>query len=593
MKAFLIALFILTCVHLSAQSPALARNYYNSGQYEKAIELYKALHEKYVYRTDYFKFLVSSYQQTEKYSMANQVIIDQLKKYPDQLQFNVELGYNYALQGQKDKATSYYEIAAKAVETNPELGYNTGLAFQNNNLLDFALRVYQTAMKKDPNLNFNLQIALIYGEQGLINNMFDMLLNIVESDPTYTLEILRYVGTFTNEDPQNENNIFFKNLLIQRLQTNPNTSWNMLLSWMYMQEKSYAKALIQEKAIFKRQPDDFSRLLALGDITFNDQDYGNSAQCFDFILKNTSDIQLTIQANLYLIKIEIATKTTPKDLTLIDTKFKQLLTDFGFNTNTISIQQVYASFLGYHLNQPNQAIDLLQKSLNLELDDLKKGQLKLDLADLFVYSNQLNRALVAYTQIKMNYKNSVLAQLATFKIAQTSYYKGDFSWAQTQLNVLKSETSQLIANDALQLSVLIENNYQVGDSSALGHYAQAELLAFQNKNSEAVDSLNTILTKFKGFPIETYALYKQAQILEKLKDYDKAEANYLKIITINKTDILADDACFSVAKLYLNKLINTEKASQYFEKIIFDYPSSIYLVEARSAYRQLKPAQLN
>lgn len=593
MKAFLLTLFVFIGLHLSAQSPGLARNYYNSGQYDKAIELYKALHEKHAYRTDYFKFLVSSYQQTEKYAAANQAILDQLKKYPDQQQFNVELGYNYALQGQKDQANTYYEIAAKAVEANPELAYNTGLAFQNNNLLDFALRVYQTAMKKDPSLNFNLQIALIYGEQGLINNMFDMLLNIVESDPSYTLKILRYIGTFTNDDSQNENNILFKNLLIQRLQTKPNASWNMLLSWLYMQEKSYAKALIQEKAIYKRYPDDFSRLLALGNITFNDEYYENSRQCFDFILKNTSDIPLMIQANLYLIKIDIATKTTPKDLMLINTGFKKLLTDFGFNTNTFSIQQVYASFLGYHLNQPNQAIDLLQKSLNLELDEFKKGQIKLDLADMFVYSNQLNRALVAYTQVKTNHKNSILAQLATFKIAQTSYYKGDFDWAQTQLKVLKSETSHLIANDALQLSVLIGNNYQSGDSSALYIYAKAELLTFQNNDLAAVDSLNTILTKFKGFPIETYALYKQAQIFEKLKIYDKAEANYLKILSLNKTSILADNSCYSLAKLYLNKLNNNEKASQYFEKIIFEYPASIYLVAARSAYRQLRPNQLN
>jgi len=593
MRTFFIVLITFTCLNLSAQSPALARNYYNSGQYEKAIELYKALHEKYAYRTDYFKFLVSSYQQTEKYAAANQVILEQLEKYPDQKQFNVELGYNYALQGQKDKAISYYEMAAKAVESNPELGYNTGLAFQNNNLLDYALRVYQTAMKLDKNLDYKLQIALIYGEQGLINNMFDSLLSIVESDPTYTLDILRYVGTFTNDDPQNENNILFKNLLIQRLQTNPNTSWNMLLSWLYMQEKSYTKALIQEKAIFKRQPDDFSRLVALGGITFNDKDFAVSAQCFDFILKNTTDIQTLIQANLYLIKIDIETKNTQKELAIIDAKFKQLLIDFGYNANTFSIQQVYASFLAYQLNHTNQAIDLLQKSLNLDLDNFQKGQLKLDLATLFIYSNQLNQALVAFTQVKTNYKNSVLGQLATFKIAQTSYYKGDFEWAQTQLNVLKSETSQLIANDALQLSLLIGNTTQGGDFKALKSYAKADLLAFQNQNLAAIDSLNTLLPKFKGLPIETYALFKQAQIYDKLKVFDKAEANYLKILTIDVNDSLSDDACFNLANLYLTKLSNIEKASQYFEKIIFDYPASIYLVEARSAFRQLKPTSLN
>jgi len=576
-----------------AQSPRLARSYYNNGAYKKAIELYKILHQKYTYRTDYFKFLVSSYQQTENYTAAERVILEQLNKYPNQQQFNVELGYNYALQNKNSIAKKYYDLAVSAVKINPDLAYNTGLAFQNNNLLDYALKVYKTAMKLKPKLNFNVQIAMIYGEQGAIEKMFNTLLNIVDKDASYSQSILRYIGKFIVEDPQSENNKLLKNLLLNHLQTNPKVSWNMLLSWLFMQEKQYQKALVQEKAIFKRQHNDLTRILNLGKITFKDKYFNTAAACFNFILQNTHNLSYKIQSNLYLLKIDIETQNKPKDLTTIEFKFKQLLSDFGFNTGTFNVQKEYANFLTFKLNKPKISIELLKKSLELPLNNIQKGQLKLKMADIFVFSNQLNQALVSYTQVKLNYKNSILAHQATFKIAQTSYFMGNFKWAQSQLKVLKAESSQLIANDALKLSLLISNNNLNKKPEALNHFAKAELLAYQNKNLVAIDSLDFILTKYKGLPIEFYALFKQAALYQKLKFYNKAENNYLKILQLDKTNILADDACFKLAKLYQSKLYNIKNAKTYYKKIIFDYPASIYLVEARKIYRQLKPGLIN
>jgi tetratricopeptide (TPR) repeat protein len=593
MKHFIILFTLLFSLSILAQSPRVARRYYQSGQYEKAVELYKALHKKHAYRTDYFKFLISSYQQLEKYDLAKKVILEQLKKFPDQSQFNVELGYNYAMQNQNDTAKSYYDLALAAVDKNPNLGYSTGKTFQDNNLLDYALKTYKSAMRSNPKLNFSLQIALIYGEQGAIKNMFDSFLNMVSNDSSYTLSILRFIGKFTSEDPNNPNNILLKNLLLQRMQSNPNTSWNMLLSWLFMQEKKYSKAFIQEKAIFRRNPGDLGRLLDLGKITFKAADYSTSKQCFEFILKNTNQLNTVIRANLYLLKIDIAQNISPKELHNVDAKFKQLLSDFGFNISTLSIQNEYASFLAYRLDQPEKAISLIKKSLNLNLDIFQQGVLKLKLAAVYVYSNKLNKALITYTQVKTSNKNSILAQKATFKIAQTSYYKGDFKWAQTQLKVLKSATSQLIANDALKLSLLIANNSQTDKPDALKSYAKAELLTLQNKRTAAIDTLSMVIQKFKKYPIEIYALNKQAQLFTKQKNFDKAEANYLKILKTDKEGILADDACFNLAKLYQNKLNDINKAATYYEKIIFDYPASIYLVEARKIYRQLKPDLIN
>ena len=127
----------------------------------------------------------------------------------------------------------------------------------------------------------------------------------------------------------------------------------------------------------------------------------------------------------------------------------------------------------------------------------------------------------------------------------------------------------------------------------LASYAKADLLAHQNKTSAAIDTLDVVLKKFKGYPIETYALFKQAQLYSDIKNYDKAIANYLTILKINKEAILADDACFNLAQLYQDKLSDDTKAATYYEKIIFDYPASIYLVDARKKFRQLRPELIN
>jgi len=211
-----------------------------------------------------------------------------------------------------------------------------------------------------------------------------------------------------------------------------------------------------------------------------------------------------------------------------------------------------------------------------------------------VYTGKFNQALINYTQVQTKLKNSRLAQTARFKVAQTSYFKGDYKWALSQLKVLKSSTSQLIANDALELHLLISDNL-AGDSipKALKAYARADLLAFQNRNKVAIDSLNAVLLNFKGHPIEDEALFKQAKLFEKTKAYDFAENNYQKIITLQSDGILVDNAYFELGQLYDTKLLDIEKAKEMYQKIIFEFPSSIFLVEARKRFRKLRGDIIN
>ena len=216
---------------------------------------------------------------------------------------------------------------------------------------------------------------------------------------------------------------------------------------------------------------------------------------------------------------------------------------------------------------------------------------------LFSCSNskeKFNEALIYYSQIQASLKNSIISQEARFRVAKASYYKGDFKWAESQLKILKSSTSQLIANDALELKLLIsDNKYDDSTQTALKLYAKADLLTFQNKTNEAITKLDSIIANHKTESIMDQALYKQARLFEELKDYPRAEANYLAIIENYREDILADDAYYRLAELYNNQLAQPEKAKEFYEKVIFDYADSIFFVEARKKYRALRGDAIN
>jgi len=593
LRIFIVILLFITSISFS-QNSQLAHNYFNKGEYAKAAMLYKGLYNKNKVRRDYFKKLLSCYQLTENYEKASKLLIGHQKEFPNQIYLNIEIGYNYELQHQLEKAIPYYKKALKSIDNSPNSGYLIGHTFQENHLLDYALEAYNKAMALNPDLNYDAYIAFIYGEKAEIENMFNAYLNMVEKNENFYPTIQRYAGMFITDNSDDPNNVLFRKLVLKRLQQNPRNSWNMLLSWLYMQQKDYHKALIQETALYKRNLEDLSRIFELGDTAFNNKDFETTKSCFNFVLENTKNPNLVLDANLYLLEISILTANSKDEIKKVDQKFQELFTSFGYGSSTLDIQIAYADYLTFKKDLPLKAIQILKEALNKTESQFQYGSVKIKLADILVYTGKFNEALINYSQVQTKLKNSILAQSARFKVAQTSYFKGDFKWAITQLKVLKSSTSQLIANDALQLNLLISDNI-VGDTvyDALKTYARADLLAFQNKNKQAIDTLNVLLKKFKGRSIEDEALFKQAELFTKIKKYDLAENNYLRLVELQKDGILADNAYFKLAQLYENKLNNVEKAKELYQKIIFEFPSSVFLVDARKQYRTLRGDNVN
>lgn len=577
-----------------AQEDFLAKQYFNDGEFEKAVVYYEKLVDKNPRRTDYSEGLIACYQQLERYQDAEIFLLEKISESYTFPTFFIELGYNYTLQKQPEKAQEYYQKAIQKIDENPNFGYGLGYRFQKYALLDEAIAAYTKAMALKPELNYDFQLARIYGEQGNIDKMYESYLRLIYEGKTARSNVLRNIDDFLTEESSNENNIKLRRILLQNAQKNPDVLWNELLSWLFVQQNQFNSALAQEKAIFKRNNNgSLDRLQSLGEIALDNKDLDTAIDAFEFMVSNATNPGTKLNAQLSLIDIELINPNSKK-LIAIEKQFVKLLDEYGYQNRTLQLQIAYANFLTFRKENPEPAIQMLKKSLKEPLGRFGEAYIKLALGDILVFDQRFNEALIYFSQIQKKLKNDVLGQDARFKVAQTSFYKGDFDWALTQLKVLRGSTSQLIANDAMQLSLLIsDNSLEDSTQTALKKYARADLLAYQKKTTAAISSLEDILTNHKGEKIEDEALLKQAKLLEEQNDFEKARFNYQKIIEFYSTDILADDAYFALAKLYENVFDEPDKAQLNYEKIIYNYQDSYFYPQARKNFRKLRGDLIN
>ena len=577
-----------------AQSEQLARNYFEQGEYEKAIFSFKKALKKQPTSQKLLLGLVESYQELEQYDKAEAILLENQNNSRSRGVVMVELGYNYQLQEKDSLAQKAYEDAINLISQNRTSPYQVGRTFETHSLLEEAVRTYEAAMEVNPRSNFDIQLAKIYGEQGQIEKMFSSYLDLVNRKATYIGVAQRNFGQYITEDPFNEANGIFRKLLLKRLQTDQNILYNELLSWLFIQQKDYRKAFAQEKAIFKRTDGNIDGLIDLANITIEDKNTVIAKDILIHIKEVSYDDSIKLEAEQQLLEIDAQQAASQEERQNIKTRYETILETQGTGELTVPLQIDYAHFIAFNMGLVPEGVTYLKDRIKEPRGRFNEARLKMELADILVLDEKFNQALIYYSQIQNKIKNNSVSQEARFKVAKTSYYKGDFQWAETQLSVLKGSATQLIANDALELLLVIRDNSQ-DDSlqTALKKYARGDLLAYQNKPKEAIRLYSQILEEHKGEDIEDEALLAQALLYEDEGAYAKAEKNYATIIDFYKDGILADDAYYRQAKLYENVLAKPEKAKANYERIIFDFADSIYFVEAQKRYRSLRGDALN
>lgn len=580
-------LFFLSSIWVSAQNEQLALQYFDDGEFEKALTIFEESSQKQPSNFFFFQKIIECQQQLKQYDKAEEVILKRKDKNNQPLLL-IELGYNYQLQKNTDKAEKNYDLAIQEVEKEPNYAYQVANSFEKKVLLEWALKAYETAQKKNPKLNFDYQSALLHGQLGKLDLMLQKLLDYSYANQENTALVQNQLSRFLLDDVNGAFANEIKKGLLLKTQKSQDVYWNQFLSWYFVQQKEYGKAFVQEKAVYKRNPDSFYNIVTLAKLAIDEKQNEEATSILTFVLENTDNLDLQMQAHHFLVSMEIES-AIEKDYLAIDLKLQGLLKKYGITPFSLDLQILTAHFEAFYLKQTNLGKQLLQNALQLPLNIREESRVKMELADIMVYDEKFNQAILYYAQVEENLKNDVIAHEASFKLAKANFYKRDFDWTLQQVKNLKQSPSLLIANDAVELFLLIEDN-SVEDSLriALQDYAKADFQLYQKKNDEALQSFLTILQKHIGKSIEESTLFKVGRIYEEKNDYAKAIQYYQNILEQHKDGIYKDEALFFSAEIYRKHLLDNEKAKQLYEKIVLEHPDSLYFTESRKQYRTLR-----
>ena len=586
MKKIVFLLFLFS-LSVFSQNEQLAMNYFDKGDFEKALLSYQELLKAQPSNSNYFQKVTDCQQQLKQYDIAEKAIQERFDKYK-QANLLIELGYNFQLKKDLPKAKKYYEDALDRIRKNANEVYSIAQTFEKKILIYYALQAYKLALDKEPKLNFNFQMALLYGQQGNTDMMITTFLDEAAATPQNSVMIQNQLSRFMVEDADATFNETLRKNLLLRAQKDQNVLWNQYLSWFFVQQKDYGKAFIQEKSIYKRNPESFTNIVNLGQLAIEENENDTAKDILTFVLDNTKDLDLLVQSHFYLMQMRV-NSAKEADHLQIQTDLNNLLTEFSVGTYTLSLQILQAHFETFNLKNPELGKSILKKALELDLDNYQTADVKMELADILLFEEKFNQALIYYTQIEEDLKNDVVGHQASLKAAKTSYFKTDFEWASKQFKELKSASTQLIANDAMEYFLLIsDNTFADSTQTALKKFARADFQLYQNKNNEALAGFLDVLKELKEKEIEAITLYRIAKIYEKQGEYQLALTQYQKIIADHKEEIYTDEALYFSAEIYNYHLKDIAKAKSLYEEVILTHEDSIYYVEARKKYRLLR-----
>lgn len=598
MKSILFStLFFLLALQSFAQEQLLqvAKQYLLAGNYEKAVITYKQLAEYNPDDVSIQQDYVSCLMALKDYKTAETVLKKLIKTSKNKSQYDYTLAKLWLAQGETKKANKIFDKLIDAVPPVEKEYRALADKFIKENLIDQAIQLYDKGKRENganPYL-FSQELALLYDKNGDGLKARESLLDLYISQPAKSEEVK---ATFQRMYDKPEKLEAFQKVIQERIDKDPiQVAYPDLMSWLYLQQHNYEKAFAQIKTIDLQLKEEGSRMLGFARTALREKEFNAAKLAYNEVINLGNEKPFYQLARAEILTCSKEQLRFSPSYTQVDVNnLTQLYQDFITEYPSFKLKETYrewAELEARYAHNIDKAIGLLSEITQANnVDRQFKGRCKLEQGDYELIRDNDWESTLLYSQVDKDFKQDVLGEEARFKNAKLSYYKGDFVWAQGQLDVLKASTSELIANDALNLSVLITENNPVKDSDAtpLLMFAKADLLEFQNKNDDCLALLDSIENQFPKHPLIDNILMERARISIKKQDYSEAALHLQKVATQYADDVLADDALFQLAGINENIFKNKDDAKRFYEEIIVKYPGSTYVSEARKNFRRLR-----
>lgn len=576
-----------------------ARSYLDSKNYQSAVVLYKEIYNAHPDSKELYQEYLLTLMSLKDYKKAEDLVKSRLQKEANNPLYLLDLGNVYMADKKNKKAEEQFELALKYVNGDDILTQQMANTFSNSGNIQWAIKTYERAIQvvQIPGL-YNAALAKCYNKIGDVEKAISLVIEgsqnqnmlLTSGDESVEANLLELMADDIEKQKKGQKAI------IKLVNEHPeNYYYTYLLTWMFSIQNNWDQALIQIQALEKRSTDKGRLLLEFAKNATQKNEFDVAQKAYNTVIgygathpryKTAREDMLRMR----LVRLQNMSLVSKSDIEECVKGFEAFFAEYPDALGRPVLND-YALLEAQYANDVPKGIALLNNAIKQNAGDkFFAGTCKLQLGDYYIIQGKVWEAALMYAQVDKAFREDAMGEEARFRNAKLSYYQNDFEQAQGQLSVLKASTSELIANDALFLSVLITENIPPDSNLVpLKRFAYADLLLFQNKDTEAEKLLDSIAREFPKNPLTDDILLIRSKIAMKHKDFSKA-IDYLKeILEKHGKDVLADDALFQIAEITRKNLNNPAEAKKYYEQLIIDYPGSSFIQQARV---QLRPANL-
>jgi tetratricopeptide (TPR) repeat protein len=595
MRSIFLLLFVFSTSVLWSQTPSekLAAQYFEADNFAFALPLYEDLSDNSPSDLFFYDRYLQCMLEMKQHDKAVKLVRKRLKKFSGIVQFAVDEGYVLEKQGDGNAAEKVWNKLLDNLNNEYNAYLSLASAFQRRYKTDWAIKVYEKGEIAFEGLtDFGSQLAQLYMQTGNRTKGIEKYVNMVLNSG---LPYEQSKQLFEMNITDSADFATLRLVLLRNIQKMPdNFALADLLKWTFIKQKDWNAAFVQTKALDKRLKEQGLRVIELGEMCMSNEAWDVASRCFEYVkeygetgMYYNDAVSGLLETRYIRIKAGNSDSAQFKQL---ESDYMAFIKDLGYTENTWRSVSRLAELYTNYLHQPAKAIDLLELYLAAPGLRLKtQAAAKLALGDAYIIDGDVWSSELLYAQVEKDFEEDPLGQEAKFRRARLSYFRGDFAWSQLQLQVLKGATTQLIANNAIELALKISENLGIDSNyHALGLFANAELLLMQNQFKQAEIELDSIISLYPGHSLSDDILYVRAEIRQKQGNY-AAAAEYLETLAIAFShDLLVDNAWYQLGLLYENHLNNPEKAMDAYKKVLLDCPGSLFQQEARKHFRKLR-----
>lgn len=572
----------------------LAAHYYTNGEYEKALVLYKRLSKEKPNSTYIYSNHLTCLLALEDQRQAVSLVKSKIKRQPENVFFQVDLAYVYQQFGEIDRMQDQLDgLVKNYAASSPQAVNQLMQALMKRQFNAYAIKLLEKSIELQGMGSYWLNLMTLYRYEGEYEKATDLGLNVLRVN-SRQLQLVLYQFTYLVEQEDIALYVQRQTLLYaQKYPSNP--SYDELLIQLFLLRKNYDSALRQAIALDKRLNEDGGRVYSLARTCVQNKSYEAAVKAYDYLAGKGAGSQYYLPSragslNAHYLSITSMLQPSDSSVQAITFRFENFIKDFGHQRETAYSMKTLATLYLNYTFEAQKAIDLLQQILVIPgLQSHLKGEVKLLLGDAYLVTGDIWESRLLYGQVDKSFKEDPLGQEAKFRSARLSYFTGDFDWAREQLDILKTATSQLISNNAIHLALLIQENTGLDTTEeAMKEYARIEFLVYQHKYSEALRSLDIMGIRYFSHPILDEVLFLKGSIMQKTGNSSGALSYFEKVYTQYSSDILADNALFAAAQIELGVHKNIDRAVMLLERIVLDYPSSLYVIESRKLLNELE-----